>query len=380
MTNKKTLYKPIIIFILATILVSISAKKVFATFTATLYTTSNIKLNITTGNETYYQPGWQETKELFDYDNPYNNDLKPKNNYIQALTEIMLMDGTILDELIGSPNGDASEVPLISNLFCGSIQAFALPTTAENLNPGYDTITAKWNSALVENGWIPCDGRAIKATDWPELAKRLAKNYEETDPVTDPKTYNATFIFGESASKPQYKLGSGITSSSWIGEGTFNIPDYRALYLKGTSYSQPGTYTKFTTIQPDTLIKHNHEVLFTPHMHVKPEVGTGHTHTINTDNGNVATVYNYNVGTGTPLVKKESNGTSRIDTLDMSIEPEDTVGDNVTIASTSTGLTQTHIATTANTYQNDDIRTSTGDTEEYMCPKSAHVIFCIRGK
>ena len=76
-------------------------------------------------------------------------------------------------------------------------------------------IVAAFPSESVPDGWLPCDGRALSRTDFPELWQLLKTKY-----------------------------GEGYASDGNKVPGCdFNIPDYRGLFFRGHDFKDPHTNT-----------------------------------------------------------------------------------------------------------------------------------------
>jgi hypothetical protein len=272
----------------------------------------------------------------------------------------MLIDGTVIDELIGKPSGDAFEIPFVSGIFCGSIQAFACPNNSTWLSEDSETVDLidRWDGLLLRMGWIPCDGRAVQAYHWTQLAARLATDYSE---IGTSGEYNVTFKYGQSTTKPIYVKTNGSNKGYWKNNGgTFNVPDLRAYYMSGASATQALGVTA-----RDTVVNHDHAISFSQHTHNCTDPGHGHTPDTTANSAKVI------LKSGSAYAKDD-----KCSEFSVTIVSKTT---GVAFAEATAGITQANLGGTASDYEHGTIRTNSGGLLEVMRPNSAHVVFAICG-
>jgi hypothetical protein len=70
---------------------------------------------------------------------------------------------------------------------------------------------AAWTGERVPDGWLPCDGQALRRGEWPELFRAIGTSH-----------------------------GAGV-SLLGVREADFNLPDYRGRFLRGVDAGEDGT-------------------------------------------------------------------------------------------------------------------------------------------
>ena len=241
-----------------------------------------------------------EQNKILYFSNQLSNVLSPKQGKIPELSEIELWD--IRDNNIYNKNDGNVGIGMTTPLTALDVSGAINSSTDYQVN--YVSVVSPIGSVIAytvnnaPNGWLICDGRSVSKNQYANLFDAIGNKFGENE-----------------------------------ADNTFNLPDYRGAFLRGTGTQGLYSGPSLNVSQPHATQIHNHTATSTV-------IDSGHSHTQITLNDD------YN-----------NNGGSYTDFSRPSFPPSDSAGSNTwtNIQSSTTGVSVTTVVgnTTSNVDTNE---------------------------